>query len=78
MNANDYYPDVSHPIAKIVTAWLAALGLSSWGNLASMMAAAYTALLIADWVWKRFGRRFAENKGWVKRRRRRRSDNEPR
>lgn len=42
------------PMIKIVSAWLAAVGLQSWGDFASFLAAVYTALLIAEWVKNRF------------------------
>ena len=44
------------PAIKIISAWLAAVGLQSWGDFASFLAALYTALLIAEWVRNRFFR----------------------
>ena len=55
MNDNDH-TSVAMPVIKIVSAWLAAIGLQSWGDLASFLAALYTALLIAEWVRNRFFR----------------------
>jgi len=55
MNDNDH-TSVAMPMIKIVSAWLAAVGLQSWGDFASFLAALYTALLIAEWVKNRFFR----------------------
>lgn len=55
MNENDH-TSVAMPLIKIFTAWLAAIGLQSWGDFASFLAACYTALLIAEWVSNRFFR----------------------
>lgn len=54
MNEGDV--SVGAPAIKILTAWLAALGLQSWGDVASFLAVLYTALLIAEWVRNRFVR----------------------
>lgn len=57
---------VNHPVLKLASvgaAWWAGM---SWGELASMLAALYTLLLITDWVWKRFGKPFAIRMGWRK------------
>lgn len=52
-------------VAVAVQAWASSLGLhtvtsamgfQSWGDVASFMAAVYTALLIAEWVRNRFFR----------------------
>lgn len=62
--------------AKATSAWLG-VGVASstdWTQLASMLAALYTALLIVEWIWRRLLRPLAEDRGWVKRRRRRASD----
>ena len=50
---------VSHPVLKgasVVVAWV---GGMTWGDRASMLACGYTALLICDWWWKRFGKALA-------------------
>lgn len=57
---------VAAPVIKIITAWLAALGLKSWGDVASLLAAIYTALLIIEWFWKKFWRPIFIARGWVK------------
>lgn len=64
---------VTAPAVKVITAW-AAVGITSWADVASVLAALYTLILIIDWAWKKFGRPFAEDRGWVKRRRRRADD----
>lgn len=46
------------------------VGGTDWGQIAAMMAAGYTMLLIIEWFWKRVCRPFAESRGWVKRKRR--------
>lgn len=71
---NDTHTSVSHPVIKVFTVWLATLGVTSWGDLAAALAALYSLLLILEWCWKKFGRPFAESRGWVKRAKRRKSD----
>lgn len=66
---------VAMPGAKIVTAW-AAFALTSWTDVAGALAAVYSLLLILEWLWKRLGRPFAEDRGWVKRSKRRKDDDE--
>lgn len=69
----DTQSTVTAPGVKLATAWIATL-FTSWADFASFLAAVYTLLLIGDWVWKKFGRPFCENRGWVKRLKRRRED----
>lgn len=62
--------------AKAGSAWLG-VGLASstdWAQIASMLAALYTLLLIVEWLWRKLLRPVAEARGWVKRRKRRASD----
>lgn len=73
MNAQAQQDTVAAPAVKIVTAW-AAVGITSWAEAASALAALYTVLLIAEWLWKRLVRPFCESKGWVQRKRRRKED----
>lgn len=68
---------VSMPVVKVITAW-AAVGITSWADVASILAALYTFLLLLDFLWKRFGRPFCEERGWVKRKKRRADDTWPR
>ena len=58
---------------KATVAW-GAVGISSWSDVAALLAALYTALLIVEWVWKRIARPAAEKRGLVKRKSRRASD----
>jgi hypothetical protein len=45
---------VNAPVTKILSAWLAAIGIASWSDLAAALAALYSLLLIAEWLWSRF------------------------
>lgn len=65
---------VTHPIAKAGTALVAGFGVSSWSDLAALAAFIYTLCLIAEWLWKKCGREFCENRGWLPRRKRRATD----
>jgi hypothetical protein len=69
----DTQSTVAAPVVKIVTAW-AAVGLTSWADVAAALAALYTFLLILEWLWKKLGRPFCEDRGWIKRQKRRRDD----
>lgn len=60
--------------AKVVSVWTA-VGITSWGDAASAMAFLYTALLALEWIWKKLARPFAEKRGWLTRKARRRDDN---
>ena len=64
---------VSQPALKVVTAW-AAVGITSWAEFAAALAAAYTLLLISEWLWKKAGRPFCENRGWLDRKAHRKGD----
>lgn len=50
-------PETKASLAKGGSAWvavfLADLGINSWGDVAAMMAALYSLVLICEWVWKR-------------------------
>lgn len=57
-------PEVKAQLMKAGFAWsgvglskvLEAVGISSWGDAAAALAAVYSAILIAEWFWKRFRR----------------------
>jgi hypothetical protein len=51
---------VSHQFIKVLTALAAGFGLKSWGDVASFCAAAYTLILIGEWLYKKV-------KPWFKR-----------
>ena len=53
MHDNDHSA-VALPMIKIISAWAAAIGLQTWGDLASFLAACYTLLLIAEWIYHKF------------------------
>lgn len=52
-------------IARLASAW-AAVGVTSWADFASFLAALYTLILLTEWLWKRVGRAFCERRGWLK------------
>ena len=70
----EQHVSVAHPAVKILTAWAATLGLSTWSDLAALLAAIYSLILISEWFWKKCGRHFAEQRGWAKPRKRRADD----
>lgn len=37
--------------------WLEAIGITSWGDFAAMLAAIYSLFLIIDWLWKKWSNR---------------------
>lgn len=49
-NADD---TVAAPVVKVLTAW-AAVGITSWADVASILAAIYTLCLIGEWVYRKF------------------------
>lgn len=51
--------DVTHPLVKLTTAW-ALVGVTSWADFASMLAALYTLILLGEWAWKK-----AVAQGWI-------------
>jgi hypothetical protein len=60
---------------KAASAW-GAVAITSWTDIAAALAAIYSVLLIIDLWWRRIGRGWAEHIGWVKPRKRRRTDTE--
>lgn len=69
------HTSVDHPVLKIFTAWLFALGLKSWSDVAAALAAFYSLLLISEWFWRKFWRPMLEEHGVLKPRpNRRKSD----
>ncbi len=65
---------VNNPIAKAGTALGGAFVVSSWSDIAAFLAAVYSAILLLEWVWKRVGRPFCEQRGWIRRLKRRVDD----
>lgn len=64
---------VTAPVVKVISVW-AAVGFTSWADVAAFLAAIYSLLLIGEWLWKKLGRPFCEMHGWLKRKQRRVSD----
>jgi hypothetical protein len=50
--------------AKLVTAW-AAVGVTSWADVAAALAALYSALLVGEFIWKKIARPLFVLAGWV-------------
>lgn len=50
----EQHTSVSYPVVKLVTAWGAAIGISSWSDLAAAAAALYSILLTGEWIYNRF------------------------
>lgn len=64
---------IDHAGTKIVAVW-AAVGITSWADVAAFLAAIYSMILIGEWCWKKILRPFAERRGWVQRKARRADD----
>lgn len=68
--------DTKTGIVKSGSAWLlvviADLGIKSWGDVAAMLAALYSLVLLIEWGWKRIARPIFESRGWVAPRKRHR------
>lgn len=45
---------VKHPVLKLTSAGFAWLGGLTWGEIAQILAAVYTGLLICDFIWVRW------------------------
>lgn len=58
---------------KLGTAW-GAVGITSWADAASALAFLYTLVLLGEWLWKKAIRPFAERRGWIERKQRRKDD----
>lgn len=58
---------VNNQVLKATTAIVAAgIGGMSWSDIAAMMAALYTTLLVCEWVWKRIIKPIGLSRGWIK------------
>lgn len=61
--------DIQMPFTKVLSLW-ALIGITTWTEAAAFAGFVYTILLMAELVWKKWGlRRFAERRGWVRKRR---------
>ena len=74
MNSPEPATSVASPGIKMATAWVAALGIGSWSDVAAILAALYSLMLISEWLWKKLIRPFCERRGWVQRLKRRKDD----
>ena len=58
---------IEAPVAKVATSITAvALGALSWSDIAAILAAIYSTLLISEWMWKRVFRPLAIRRRWIK------------
>ncbi|MDR2333766.1 MAG: hypothetical protein LBE61_09805 [Burkholderiaceae bacterium] len=57
--------NISAPLAKLITVWVA-FGITSWEKAAAAAAFFYSALLIIEWMWKKIFRPLCERLGWIK------------
>ena len=73
MSSAEQQSTVAAPIVKVISVW-AAVGFTSWTDVAAFLAAVYSLLLICEWLWKKLGRPFCESRGWLMRIKRRRDD----
>jgi hypothetical protein len=72
MSIEDHASNISAPVAKFGSAWLA-VGIANWADLAAAMQALagaaafiYSCILIGEWAWKKGVRDWAVKRGWVK------------
>jgi hypothetical protein len=70
MTRNDQAFSVGHPVLKVLTAWLAVVGISSWAEAAAFIGFLYTLCLMGEWVWKRIVKPYCARRGWIERRKR--------
>lgn len=56
---------VNHQMLKLASVPAALVAGLSWGDIASMLAACYTVLLIIDFLWVKVMRPQARKRGWV-------------
>lgn len=65
--------EIAAPGIKIVTAW-GLVGVTSWADFASFLAAVYTLLLIGEWLFKKWLRPLAVRWGLLPPLKRRKED----
>jgi len=70
MTRDDQAISVAHPVAKVLTAWLAVIGIASWAEAAAFIGFLYTLCLFGEWVWKRIVKPYCARRGWIERRQR--------
>lgn len=64
--AMDERSNISIPVAKLISVWVA-FGITSWEKAAAAAAFFYSALLIGEWFWKKVWRPLLKRMGWLKR-----------
>lgn len=58
---------IEAPVTKVATSiTAAAVGALSWSDIAAILAAVYSSLLIAEWMWKRVFHPIAVRRRWIK------------
>lgn len=62
---NNTTETIASPVAKVVTVW-AAVGITTWADVASFLAACYSMLLISEWLYKRVIKPVLIKKGILK------------
>ena len=55
--------EIQNQVFKVGSAW-ALIGVSSWSDLAAFFGAMYTAVLLAEWCWKKLKPVFV-HRGWI-------------
>ena len=63
--------EIEGKLVKAGTVW-AAIGITSWADFASFLAALYSLLLLGEWMWKKLIKSFLISRGYIKVDRRRR------
>jgi hypothetical protein len=59
--------DIQYPVEKAASAIsFSFLAITSWSDVAAILAALYTLTLMAEWWWKKFWKPFAIKRGWIK------------
>lgn len=62
---NDRADVITQPVTKVVTVW-AAVGITTWADLASFLAAMYSIILIGEWAWKKAIKPYLTKRGVIK------------
>lgn len=59
--------EIKHPVAKVVSGLgFSTIAQMSWGELAQFLACVYSALIIIEFIWKRWAKPVAKYFGWIK------------
>jgi len=58
-----------HQATKLGTLWggvaLSKLGIYTWSDVAAVLAAVYSLILIGEWCWKKFLKAYFKRRGWI-------------